>query len=130
MGVDDVRARFGSPESDRSIGRDQWIIYATDEWRLRLRCEPPAGAPAPSAVRSWTLDLAAGFRDLPEALATLGLRAIGPVAACPAAPDRLVRCELEAGGGRASLTARIESGLVRAITAFDEAPDWLEDATP
>ena len=108
MGVDDVRARFGSPESDRSLGRDQWIVYATEEWRLRLRCEPRAGAAAPSAVRSWTLDLAAGFPDLPAALETFGLRAIGPVAAPAAAAGRLLRCELEAAGGRASLTARVQ----------------------
>jgi len=129
MGVDDVRLRLGSPDSDRLVGRNHWIVYSSDEWRLRLRGERPNAASA-STVRSWTLDLSEGFPDLSTALETFGLHATGPIEAPAVATGSLLRCEIQGPEGPASLTARMRAGRIVGLAAFDEAPDWAEGGTP
>jgi len=125
MGVDEVRLRLGSPDSDRLVGRNHWIVYSRDEWRLRLRGGSPGVASA-STIRSWTLDLTEGFPDLPAALEAFGLRATSPIEAPSVAAGGMLRCEICARQRPASLTARIAAGRVVALSAFDEPPDWIE----
>ncbi len=123
MGGEDVRSRLGSPETDRVIGRDRWLVYSTGEWRLRLRLSPASPATEP-VVRSWTFEPTAGGSDLTALLRRLGVVAEGVIDGAPGSAGRLMRCELAHERVPGSLTARLTAGSISSVTAFDEAPDW------
>jgi hypothetical protein len=125
MGDDDVRRRLGEPMSERAIGGERWLVYSSEYGRLRLRLSPDAAGSMP-VVRSLTIDLHDGGRDLSPLLERLGLMTTGPIEPVPGSEGRLLRGEVEASGRRNSLTASLRSGQIVAITVFDEAPDWRE----
>ncbi|MDX1394835.1 MAG: hypothetical protein R3195_10600 [Gemmatimonadota bacterium] len=126
MGDHDVRLRLGDPVSDRLVAGVRWLVYAADGWRLRLRL---SGAPRSDCrVRSLTLDLDDGGRSLEELLGRLGLETAGPIEPVPRSEGRMLRCEVAARSGPASLTARVSGGSIRSVTVFDEPPDWTGEA--
>lgn len=118
-----MRSRLGPPATDRTIGRDRWLVYSTGGWRLRVRLSSSSSATEP-VVRSWTFEPAAGGSDLTRLLSRLGIVAAGVIDGAPESAGRLLRCELADERVPASLTARLRDGSISSITAFDEAPDW------
>ncbi len=123
MGEDDVRVRLGEPVSAHAIGGGTWLVYSTEQWRLRVRLSPPGSGERP-VVRSCTLELDEGGANLEECLRRVGLGAVGPIDSPGGSGGNLLRCEVRAGGHPASVTADVRDGTIAAITVFDEAPDW------
>lgn len=117
--VDAAFERFGRAAADRRSGDDRWLRFEALDWTLRLRARPDRGG-GPALVRSWTATFAEGFATVTEALRALGLPPPEPTAGT----DDLRR-PLRDGAGRVhSLTLSMRHGRIRAVTGFDEPPDW------
>jgi hypothetical protein len=142
--------RLGTPAVDRTVGPDRWLRYSfpaptrvprsvassrgpsrADDFHereylsLRVRCRE-------NRVASWTLDLSPGARSLRDAAERVGL---WPDCAPDEKPDAdvgLLRRPLPGPVGPAaySLTAAVREGRIVQLTAFDEPPDWLDEAPP
>lgn len=114
--------RFGRPAADRRVGGDRWLRFEGPGWSLRARARPlRAGEDA--RIRSWTIAFEDGFEALAAALSALGLGGGFPDPA-----EGELRLPLRDGAGRLhSLTAAEREGRIRAVSAFDEPPDWEPD---
>ena len=111
--------------ADRMAGADRWLRFEGPDWslRLRARCHRDGG---PTRVRSWTAAFAQGFDTVAEALRALGLITSGSPAATAAIED--LRQPLRDEAGRVhSLTASVRDLRIRAVSGFDEPPDWEPD---
>ncbi len=121
---DDLTRRFGEPTSRRVLGHDTWVVFASEEMSLRIRL---AGSPVPR-VASWTATFEIGFRQLSDAARTVGLwPAAGPEEDASGITLPLVRRPLPCPDSDRvySLTATVRHGRFKALSVFDEAPDWL-----
>ena len=124
--------RFGAPDIDRRVGRERWLIYRSGEVSLRIRCtEPdPLGPTAGDEPRvaSWTARFVTGHPSLRDAAVALDLWPVCAPDEIPGPEDRILRRPLRDSAMKAmySLTATIRDGRVVQMTAFDEAPEWLD----
>ena len=111
--------RYGRAAADRRVGEDRWLRFEGSNWTLRLRARP-GRIGGPALVRSWTAAFAEGFDTVREAWRALGLPPPEP-----AAGTAETRWPLRDGAGRVhSLTLSVRHGRIRAVTGFDEPPDW------
>lgn len=117
--IDKVLARYGPAMADRTIGADQWLRFEGKRWTLRLRARPESVGGV-AVVRSWTAAFAKGFATVPEALRALGLPSPKP----PTRSGDLRQPLYDAAGCVHSLTVSLRDGRVRAVSGFDEMPDW------
>ena len=124
--------RFGSPDVDRRVGRERWIIYESRHVTLRVRCAEPdpldSNADDEPRVASWTASFATGHPSLREAAVALDLWPACAPDEIPGPEDGMLRRPLGDSEMKAtySLTATIRDGRVVQVTAFDEAPEWLD----
>lgn len=117
--IDEAFTRYGPAIADRAVGADRWLRFDGKRWSLRLRARPES-VDGVAVVRSWTAAIANGFATVPEALRALGL----PPSRPPTGVGDL-RQPLYDGTGRVhSLTVFLRDGQVRAVSGFDEPPDW------
>ena len=117
--VDEALARYGSAAVDRMVGEDRWVCFENSNWTLRLRARPdPEGELA--LVRAWTAAFARGFNTVAEALNALGIRSPAP----PAGIEDFRQPLCDAAGRVHSLTVSVKHGRIRAVSGFDEPPDW------
>lgn len=114
--------RFGAAAADRRAGADRWLRFEGPGWSMRLRARPRREGGA-ALIRSWTVAFAHGFETVAGAMRALGL----PVPDLPTetVPPGDLRQPLRDEAGRVhSLTAAVKAGRVRAVSGFDEPPDW------
>ncbi len=124
LAEDDLTRRFGESTSRRTLGPDTWVVFASEKMSLRIRL---TGDPVPK-VASWTASFAIGFRHLSDAARTVGLwPAAGPEEDASGITLPLVRRALPCSGSDRmySLTATVRQGRFKALSVFDEDPDWL-----
>lgn len=120
--VETALERYGRAVADRTAGEDRWLRFRGPGWDLRLRARPDRDG-GPALVRSWTAAFARGFDTVPEALRALGLTGSEPPAERAAIGN--LRQPLHDAAGRVhSMTATVRDGKIRAVSGFDEAPDW------
>ncbi len=118
--------RYGRAVADRMAGEDRWLRFEGPGWDLRLRARAAADGGTP-CVRSWTATFARGFDTVSEARHALGLPAAERPTPGIGVEER--RQPLRDGRGRVhSLTAAVRDGRVRAVSGFDEPPDWPSDS--
>ncbi|MXX77476.1 MAG: hypothetical protein F4Z33_00435 [Gemmatimonadales bacterium] len=111
--------RYGRATADRRSGDDRWLRFEAPNWTLRLRARSDR-VDGPALVRSWTAAFAEGFATVLEALRALGLPPPEPSVGM-----KDIRLPLRDGAGRVhSLTLSVRHGRIRAVTGFDEPPDW------
>lgn len=116
-----LAARLGTPDAERGVAGDRWLLFRLEAGRLRVRCE---GEP-PSAA-SWTLTFEAPRRSLRTACEPHGLwPAAAPDAVAGESVVPLLRRPLPAASGAIhTLTASVREDGIAALTLFDEPPDW------
>lgn len=117
--------RYGRAVADRMAGEDRWMRFEGPGWSLRLRARAD-GDGGPPLVCSWTVAFTQGFDTVSEAKHALGL----PSPESPTATSGLgdLRQPLRDEAGRVhSLTAAVRAGRIRAVSGFDEPPDWQPD---
>lgn len=107
------------------------MVYEGDGWSLRVRLAPGPGHDE-ARVRSWTASFHPPLESLGAACAALGLAPSPPTPADHASEPALLRRGLPdpASGASHSLTAVARPDGVRAVTAYDEAPDWRPGTEP
>lgn len=114
--------RFGRAVADRRVGEDRWLRFEGPGWSMRLRARPGKEGDA-ALIRSWTVAFAHGFNTVADAMGALGLPVPEPLAGTATLGD--LRQPLRDEAGRVhSLTAAVRAGRVRAVSGFDESPDW------
>lgn len=121
---EEVVKRLGVPTARRKAGPDTWLMFRSAELGLRLRLS----GSDPARVASWTASFETGFSTLAEAARAVGVwPAAAPDEEAAAAAVPLVRRVLPCPrtGETGSLTATVRHGRFTAVSAFDEAPDWL-----
>lgn len=117
--------RYGRAGADRRAGLDRWLRFEGPGWSLRLRARAGDDG-GPARVRSWTAAFARGFDTMAEAQRALGLPTPERPPATAAVGD--LRQPLRDEAGRVhSLTAILGDGRIRAVSGFDEPPDWEPD---
>lgn len=123
-----VRSRLGPATVEKRLAEERWLVYDLPDARLRIRLGRDRRPGADSErVASWTMTFR---RDGPrpgEVTKLLGLRVEDGFEPLPS--DRgLLRCPITdpVSGDLHSLTARVRGGRLVELTAFDEAPDWLD----
>jgi len=117
-----VCGRLGVPRLQRLVSGEPWLLYEWKKLSVRIRCG--AGS---KGVTSWTVRFVDGARTLCEATRPLGLwPAAAPDAAAAATPEPMLRRAVLLPGATAprSLTASLAEGRIKAVTLFDEPPDW------
>lgn len=119
--VETAFERYGRAAADRRAGEDRWLRFRGPGWDLRLRARPGRDG-GPALVRSWTAAFERGFDTLAEARCALGLP---PTESCAGTAAADLRQPLHDEAGRVhSMTAALRDGRIRAVSGFDEPPDW------